>query len=102
MCGPKPAATSSSCARSKDAYWARSPDEIDPSGIVEYAHACEVDGEGRAICQGPLEVGRVGGWPSAWVPFEGRVFAPDPERVKWTKRRTPTLGPAGDLRGIDP
>ena len=85
-----------------DAYWARSPDEIDPSGIVEYAHACEVDGEGRAICQGPVEVGRVGGWPSGWVPFEGRVFAPDPERVKWTKRRTATLGPAGDLRGIDP
>lgn len=81
-----------------DGYWAYG--DGNPSGIVEYAYACDVDAEGVASCQGPLEVGRYWGWPAGWDYIERSYLVPDPAKVKWAKRVKPSLGPAGDLRAV--
>ncbi len=78
-----------------DIYWLGSPD---PGGTFEDAFACKVDDHGAAVCDGPVVSGRAVGWPAGWNPGAGTYPTVVPSKVKWDSRKTPTLGPAGDLR----
>lgn len=80
---------------STDVYWLGA---TDPGGTVETAYACAVDTRGAVTCKGPLVVGRAPGWPEGWDLGRGTFPAVDATRVKWTSRKDPILGPAGDLR----
>jgi hypothetical protein len=78
-----------------DIYWLGSPD---PGGTFEDAFACKVDDHGAAVCEGPVVSGRAVGWPAGWNPGAGTYPPVVASKVKWDSRKTPTLGPAGDLR----
>ncbi|NOU32241.1 MAG: hypothetical protein HOO96_30415 [Polyangiaceae bacterium] len=78
-----------------DIYWLGA---TDPGGTFEDAYACKVDDHGAAACEGPVVSGRSVGWPGGWNPGAGTFPAIVASKVKWDSRKTPTLGPAGDLR----
>ncbi len=78
-----------------DIYWLGSPD---PGGTIETAYACSLDARGVPSCEGPAEAGRSVGWPPGWDP--GQSAYPDVvlDKLPWSFRKEPTVGPAGDLR----
>jgi len=78
-----------------DVYWIGA---TDPGETVETAYACSVDGKGAARCDGPVETGRATGWPPGWDVAAGTFPEVNLATMKWDVRKTPTLGPAGDLR----
>ena len=77
-----------------DVYWLGS---TDPGGTVETAYACTKDTSGAASCESKV-VGRSTGWPPGWDIAKGTFPRVDPSKTMWDFRRTPALGPAGDLR----
>lgn len=78
-----------------DVYWLGS---TNPGGTIETAYACTSDTSGAASCEGPKVVGRSTGWPPTWDVAKGAYPRIDLDKTLWDFRRTPTLGPAGDLR----
>ncbi len=78
-----------------DVYWLGA---TDPGGTFEDAFACRVDDHGAATCEGPVVSGRSVGWPAGWDLGKGTFPPVVAGKVKWDSRKTPTLGPAGDLR----
>lgn len=78
-----------------DVYWLGSRGE---SGVVERAYACDVDGSARAVCQGPVVLGKSSGWPQGWDLASNAFPRLRPEAIAWSSRHEAVLGPGGDLR----
>lgn len=78
-----------------DVYWLGA---TDPGGTVERAYACDEDEAGAARCEGPLVTARTEGWPPGWDVASGQFPKVDADKLVWTFRKPPALGPAGDLR----
>lgn len=68
---------------------------------TERAHACRLDDKGTATCEGPVTLGSA---HEEFIgdPHDDANYVMDASKVPWTSRKEAVIGPAGDLRAVEP
>jgi hypothetical protein len=83
----------------RDVRWAQMQEQVNGADSKEIVYVCRVDAQGAAACEGPRTLATAHEpLPPTFDPGQQAFYEINVDKIPWTSRKKPVIGPAGDLR----